>query len=126
MKVKVKGLDPKLTTHFTRFCCENLPAWPKSIEIVAEDKIVNDKSGLCIDIDEDNYLILISKKNKNISQIYTSIAHEMVHVKQFMYDNLGELLDKGYNYDTCWWEQEARERSEKILLEFVKKFQRKS
>ena len=125
MKVKVKGLDPKLATHFTRFCCEHLPVWPKSIEIFAEDKLVNNKSGLCIDIDEDNYLILISKKNKNISQIYTSIAHEMVHVKQFMYDNLGELLDEGYNYDTCWWEQEARERSKKILLEFVKKFERK-
>ena len=79
-------------------------------------------SDRCIDIDEDNFLILVSKESKSLSQIYISIAHELVHVKQFMYDNLGTLLDQGYEYDTCWWEQEARERSERFLLEFVKYF----
>lgn len=125
MRLKVEGLDYKLTETFVKFCLDRLPANPNYIEIVGQDTLVNGKSGLCIDIDEDNFLILVSKESKSLSQIYISIAHELVHVKQFMYDNLGTLLDQGYEYDTCWWEQEARERSERFLLEFVKYFKLK-
>jgi len=73
-------------------------------------------------MDIGHYLILVKTANRNITEIYTTIAHELVHVKQYMYDNLGHLLDQHKPpYDERWWEKEANLKAQELILSFVKK-----
>lgn len=83
----------------------------------------NGRTGMCLDMDIGHYLILVKTGNRDITQIYKTVAHELVHVKQYMYDNLGHLLDRHPPpYDDRWWEKEAKLKSEEFILRFVQKF----
>lgn len=119
MMIKVYDLDRKLTESFVTFCCEDLKIFPKLIE-VSPIKFDTDSTGLCIDVDEDEFLILTKTKDRNLTQIYKTIAHELVHVKQFIYDNLNDLLLTNEPYETCWWEKEAQEKSTNLISRYVK------
>lgn len=75
---------------------------------------------MCFDMDVGHYMILIKTHNRNLTQIYTTLAHELVHVKQYMYDNLGYLLDSHKPpYNERWWEKEANSKAEELILKFV-------
>jgi len=114
--------DKNLTEKFVQFCCENLKAFPNKLEI--DEYLVNDNTtGLCVDFDDDNFLILVRVKNRNLTQIYTTIAHELVHVKQHMYDNLNDLLLYNNGNLNTWWEKEAYEKSDKLVENFITFFQ---
>ena len=119
MKIRVENLDESLTTKFVNFCCEELQISPNYIEVVGDDW-EGDNTGLCVDLDEKDFLVVVSTKDRNLTQIYTTIAHELIHVKQHMKDGLGSLLDAKNKppYTQRWWEKEAREKSS----DFVKKF----
>lgn len=118
MNIKVENLDEALTKDFVNFCCKELDIAPNYIEIVGDEN-VGDRTGACIDLSENDFMIIVETGNRNLTQIYTTIAHEMVHVKQYMKEDLGNLLDKDKTpYFQRWWETEAREKS----LDFVKKF----
>lgn len=125
MKLKVHGLDKNLTQKFVSFCCAELQIAPNVLEIAGypSDEDMHLKSGMCIDINEDEFLIIVATKNKNITQIYTTVAHELVHVKQYMYEDLGRKLDAcGEEYKDRWWEKEATNMSKKLMLKFVHLF----
>ena len=118
MNIKIQGLDEKLTQDFVYFCCKELDVQPDSIEIVGDDW-TGENTGLCIDLDEKDFLICAAVNDRNLTQIYTTIAHELVHIKQYMKQDLGSLLNKDKpEYLDRWWEKEAREKS----LDLVKKF----
>lgn len=111
--------DEKLTLLFAQFCCEELKVFPSKIEIACAE--LDDKSGVCIDIEEDEFLIIVDKRNKSLSQIYATIAHELVHVEQYMYKALGNILDKNRDvkYEDRWWEKEAKQKSIDLVQKFV-------
>lgn len=120
MIVKVTNLDSQLTVDFATFCCKQLDIRPKKLYINGYTDISDNLKGYCIDIEKDVFIIAVSIKDRNLTEIYTTIAHEIVHVKQYMTQDLTRFL-AGQNevgYHTSWYEREAREKS----FDFVKKF----
>jgi uncharacterized protein YjaZ len=120
MIVNVTNLDHKLTVDFVTFCCEQLNIKPKTIYVNGYNDMTDTLKGYCIDVEEDVFTVAVSIKDRNITEIYTTIAHEMVHVKQYMTQNLTRFLagQDEVGYYTSWYEREAREKS----FDFVKKF----
>lgn len=114
-----KSFDWTITYQFVQFCCEQLNVYPSKIEIASTE--FDDRSACCIDIEEDEFLILVDLRRKNLTQLYASIAHELVHVEQFMRKSLGNLLDHSTNtkYEERWWEHEASEKSVDLVQKFV-------
>lgn len=122
--VDMKNKD--LVETFVKFILDDLNVSPKSIEIASTE--MKDCHGICIDISEDNYLILVDETNRNITEIFVTIAHEMVHVKQYVKENLGWFLEnRSYiPYETRWWEIEAFEKSVTYVKQFARKVSEKS
>jgi hypothetical protein len=82
--------------------------------------------GMCIDDSDGNFIILVKEENRTITQICTTIAHELIHVKQYMKDNLGWFLDNRGDtlYTDCWWEKEAFSGSFALVEKFTKTLQK--
>jgi|GEM_PF-2499236 len=108
----------QLAKRFVKFLCKELCILPRNILIANCD--VNGSNGMCIDESNGSYMILVKQTDRNVGEIFTTIAHEMIHVKQYMTQDLGTLLDeyKTVPYLDRWWEQEAFDNS----VSFVEKF----
>jgi hypothetical protein len=103
-----------------KFLCDELRVFPREITIVSED--IDDALGLCIDVEPDAFLILVKESNRNVGEVLTTIAHEMIHVKQYMTQELGRLLDEQQHvpYEQRWWEREAYEKAVPLVEKFAK------
>ena len=121
MIIKVSNLDEKLTVDFSRFCCNELNIKPKTLYINGYNDIAEELKGYCIDVKKDVFIVAVSVKDRNITEIYTTIAHEMVHVKQYMKQDLTRFLagQDEVGYHTSWYEREAREKSTELVKKFV-------
>jgi len=110
-----------LVEKLTRFLCEELDVKPKRLSIVSYD-LDDDTLGLCIDESDDEFTVLVKERNRNIGEICTTIAHEMIHVKQHMKENLGWFLDnrKDIPYMERWWEKEAFSTAVPLVEKFAK------
>lgn len=121
MKVEVVELDDVLTEDFVTFCCFELDISPELITVEGWDEPFKDGAlGLCYEVnDNKEYLIMVCKQNRTATAIYNTIAHEMVHVKQFMKQDLGSTIEAHKPaYNDRWWEIEASKKS----LDLVKKY----
>jgi hypothetical protein len=74
--------------------------------------------------------ILNIKRNIGTEEILRTIAHEMIHVKQYVYGQLNEQMtmwngekvnDNQYGYFDSPWEIEAHSLGDKLFYEFRKK-----
>jgi hypothetical protein len=123
MKVEVTELDETLTENFVRFCCDHMGIEPELITIEGWEEPFKDEAlGLCYELDfKEDYLIMVQTKGRNTTEIYDTIAHELIHVKQFMIDNLSENLCKQHRpvYDKRWYEIEAKEKSFNLVQKYV-------
>jgi|TARA_B110000977_G_C11045477_1_gene480369 hypothetical protein len=123
MKIEVTELDTSLTTNFVNFCCDDLGVFPDFITVEGWDEPFNNGAlGLCYEVDaKEDYLIMVSKEGRNVTQIYNTIAHEMIHVKQFMVQNLSKNLCQEHKplYRDRWWEKEAKENSFDMVKRYV-------
>lgn len=99
-------IDP-LLEKFVLFICNEYSIRPKKIEIapLEEDGLL----GLCIDESPNEFTILVKEGERNLGEIFTTVAHEMIHVKQHMKENLGWFLTHRSHipYEERWWEVEA-------------------
>jgi hypothetical protein len=122
MNIEVSDLDVTLTENFINFCCDELNVFPSLITVEGWDNKFNDgATGLCYEVNfKDEYLIMVSKEGRNVTEIYDTIAHEMIHVKQFMKNNLTKRLEE-YRpvYKERWWEIEAKENSFDLVKKYV-------
>lgn len=111
----------RLVNDFVKFLCSELCILPRHITIIGYDLEVN--YGMCFDESEGNFTILVKETGRDIGQIFTTIAHEMIHVKQYMTQELGRLLDEQRDvpYEQRWWEQEAYENAVPLVEKFSKK-----
>lgn len=122
MKVKVTNfsleLGPFLAQTFAEYCLFELRATPDFVLINGVLEL-DESTGMCIDEDPGEFTLLVATENRTLSEVYRTIAHELVHVKQYMFDDLGSLLDSPKPpYEQRWWEREAYELSEKFLSDF--------
>lgn len=109
-----------LAKRFVEFICAELSIEPKRVT-VAECKLVNGIVGVCLDDDEGEFTILIDKSDRDVVEVFTTIAHEMIHVKQYMNENLGWFLDNRMDipYLERWWEKEAFGNSIPLVEKFA-------
>lgn len=122
MQIEVVELDVVLTEKFIQFCCEELNIKPQHITIEGwSDPFQNGALGLCYEVNNDHeYLIKVSTKGRNATEIYNTIAHEMIHVKQFMKQDLSNFIEAHKPaYDDRWWEIEAKKKSLNLVKKYV-------
>ena len=107
-----------LAKEFVEFLCRELSILPLKLDIVTEN--MDENIGQCIDVDKDSYLILVKTLNRDIDRVFITIAHEMIHVKQYMTQELGRILDEQSHipYDDRWWEIEAYNMSFPLVKKF--------
>ena len=123
MKINVVELDESLTEDFIKFCCNELGIYPAEIQIEGWDDPFKDGAlGLCYEVDcKEDFVIMVSTKDRTITEIYNTIAHEMIHVKQFMTQNLSKNLCQESKpiYGERWYEIEAGENSLNLVKKYV-------
>lgn len=120
MQINVHGLNEELAEQAIRFFCSELDINPAEISIMADSTL--SANGMCFENETGDYLILVNTVKRNITQIFLTIAHELVHVKQYMKENLARCFaeDKGKTpYKESWWEKEAFEKETELLVKFV-------
>jgi len=79
-------------------------------------------NGICYQNNETEFMILL-KDGRTKSEMLVTLAHELVHVKQYLKDNLAGQWDTSIPYNDRWWEQEAYVKESdliKILLDAIK------
>jgi Zn-dependent peptidase ImmA (M78 family) len=62
-------------------------------------------NGACYRADENEFMIVLKERDEG--QMMLTLAHEMVHVKQYLLDDLSDQFDEKIPYMERWWEQEA-------------------
>ena len=109
MLIETAISNSAVVKSFVRFLCTELDIKPKRIIIAELEDFESNTIGLCIDESEDEFIILVKENTRTLSDILITIAHEMIHVKQYMLQNLGWFLDNyGHiHYLERWWEKEA-------------------
>ena len=101
--------NASIVKSFVRFLCIELKIKPKRITVAEWEELEGNIIGLCIDESEDEFIILVKEKTRTIQETLITIAHEMIHVKQYMLQDLGWFLDNHGHipYQERWWEKEA-------------------
>ena len=122
MQIEINDLDETLTENFITFCCEELNIKPEILTVDGWETPFpkNQKAtGLCYEINNGEYWIMTQTKNRNLTEVYITIAHEMVHVKQFIKQNLSDKYSKKRPHHDRWWEREANAKSVELVKKYV-------
>lgn len=116
MLIETAISNSAVVKSFVRFLCTELNIKPKRIIVAELEDLKSNTIGLCIDESEDEFIILVKEVTRTLQDILITIAHEMVHVKQYIQNNLGWCLDNYGHipYKERWWEKEAFAKS--VLL----------
>ena len=116
MLIETAISNSAVVKSFVRFLCNELKIKPTRIIVAELEDLKSDTIGLCIDESDDEFIILVKENTRALSDILVTIAHEMIHVKQYMLQNLGWCLDNYGHipYKERWWEKEAFAKS--VLL----------
>jgi hypothetical protein len=106
---------------FIEFICKELDIQPHRLTIASYDED-DGNNGLCMDESDSEFIILVKETGRSVGKILVTIAHEMIHVKQHMKENLGWYLDnhKDIPYLDRWWEKEAFENAVILVEKFAK------
>lgn len=114
--IRVEGFDPKLA----KACVEHVFSWfdleIPEIHIFVDDEIPS--NGECYQNTLTEYMIVLRGGNPTGCMLAT-LVHELVHVKQFLRDDLASQLHFTIQYEDRWWEVEARELEVKLIESFA-------
>jgi len=66
----------------------------------------------------DDYMIVL-KVQDNEGRMIQTLAHEMVHVKQYLKDNLADHFTYDIPYMERWWEVEAYEKETELMQDLL-------
>lgn len=122
MQIEINDLDETLTENFINFCCEELDIKPEILTVDGWETPFpkNQKAtGLCYEVNNGEYWIMTQTKNRNLTEVYITIAHEMVHVKQFIKQGLSDKYSDKRPHHDRWWEREANAKSVELVKKYV-------
>ena len=124
MRLKISGFDKTLMRTAIAFYMKYLNISKKDISvllIVGDD--VMEETGRCYpSTDNSQFMITIKEEKRNLSEVYLTLAHEMVHIKQFLYQDLQgyrKSRSKDIAYRELWYEKEAYALEGEMLIAFV-------
>lgn len=118
--VLIEGMNQDFTYKVVKFFCDALGIGVPSLHIFVDDTI--SVAGACYQNDHDDYLIAL--RQQDLGQMIVTLAHELVHVKQYVLDGLAEKWDTSIPYRERWWEVEAYEKEvelTKLLIDAVER-----
>lgn len=118
---KSANVMKRATTFFTYYLC--IPQDTIILIYCIEEK--DKANGMCFYEKALNEFHIDVCENENITMMVETLAHEMVHVKQYLFDDLEKEYDSSIPYLDRWWEIEAFEEQEKMVIAFVNHIQRK-
>lgn len=120
--IHVEVQSSSLVEKFVKFLCTELDVRPTSVSVVPYE-MDNGIVGLCLDLTDEDFVIFVKEKDRDIGQVFVTVAHEMIHVKQYMKENLGQLLNSCQDvpYVERWWEKEAYANATPLVEKFAKK-----
>ncbi|MFA7408342.1 MAG: hypothetical protein WCY93_11060 [Anaerolineaceae bacterium] len=78
---------------------------PDELLILANDEM--EPVGRVFKNGDVGYMIELRLENRTREEIFWTLAHELVHVRQFQEQDLENQLDKRIPYQERWWEIEA-------------------
>lgn len=109
-----------LIDDFVYYICKHFGILPRRISIESAELVGN--RGMCFDDDVGEFTILVNRTD-DVGAIFATVAHEMIHVKQYMTQNLGQILDESTElpYDSRWWEEEAFNGAVPLVEAFANK-----
>jgi hypothetical protein len=116
--VLIEGMNQEFIGKVVRFFCDALGIGVPILHIFVDDTI--SVAGACYQNDHDDYLIAL--RQQDTGQMIVTLAHELVHVKQYVLDGLADKWDTAIPYRERWWEVEAYEKEvelTKLLVEAV-------
>jgi Zn-dependent peptidase ImmA (M78 family) len=108
-------LNKKFVQDVVTLFCNALKIKLPTILIYADETIKS--NGVCYRNDETEFMILL-KDGRSDAETMVTLAHELVHVKQYLVDDLSNKFDDSIPYMERWWEQEAFEL-EAVLIELL-------
>lgn len=114
-------IGKKLAENFVHYVCDVLDISPTRITI-ASYELNNGVVGICIDESQTEFIILVANAARSLTEVFVTIAHELIHVRQYMNENLGWFLDnRSYiPYMERWWELEAHTLAYPLVEQFAK------
>ena len=122
MTIRVKGgtkSQQKYTRSMVKFCIKTLMPRMKTLDITVRLKSPNGAMGYCLELDDNRTFEIEVDRKLRMRKLLETIAHEMVHVKQYARRELHPVHDtwcgKTYNPEkvSYWdlpWEIEAHGR----------------
>lgn len=116
--VLIEGMNEEFIGKVVRFFCDALGIEVPNLHIFVDDTI--NVAGACYRNADDDYLIAL--REQEVGQMIVTLAHELVHVKQYVADNLASAWDATIPYRERWWEVEAYAKEvelTKMLIEAV-------
>lgn len=118
-------LHPTIISKFVEFVCRELCISPKTVTVESMHESVYYSTGArgsCIDLEPGEFVIMVYETNRNITEICNTIAHEMVHVKQYLKENLDHWISicRDIPYEERWWEIEAFSNSFALVEKFTR------
>ena len=124
--IYVKGGTYKqrnIAYNIASFCYNELIPRIRKCYIEINIKNMKDYEGTCIDSDERVYTIEVNKK-QSFDNFCVTICHEMVHVKQYIRNELySEDIPHSYKnykeYLNLPWEAEAYEKQEVLFKKWL-------
>ena len=105
-----------IAIHTAYLCIDKLMPRMKTLEITIEFEKLDGEYGLCLEGVNNRTFTITIEKSLSLHEVISTIAHEMVHVKQYARNELTHVdgkhmwksrLYKKFNYWTCPWEKEA-------------------
>lgn len=102
------------------FFCDALGISVPNLHVFTDETI--SPNGACYRNSDNDFMIVLKECDQG--QMMVTLAHEMVHVKQYLLDGLSEKWDASIPYMERWWEQEAYQKEvelTKLLIEAVEK-----
>ena len=105
---------------FVSWTAEKLKISPNELIIGRQDDLEG-ANGMFLDLADDVFMVLVKTTNRTLTDICVTIAHELIHVKQYLFQNLGKELDNCQDipYMERWWEIEAFHFSKEFVKEYA-------
>ncbi len=101
--ILVEGMNQNFIEKCVIHMCEILGIDVPDLHIFVDETIK--PNGACYQNSPDEFMIVL--KDQADGQMIVTLAHEMVHVKQYLKDNLAEHFTYDIPYMERWWEKEA-------------------
>lgn len=109
--VQIDGMNQDFIGKVVKFFCDALGIDVPNLHIFVDDTIT--VAGVCYQNSHDDYLIAI--RDQDNGQMIVTLAHELVHVKQYVVDGLAEQWDATIPYRERWWEVEAFQKEVELM-----------